>query len=111
WRALPKKRGLRPLEMDFTVTPHLLEFVPRKTGVTSFVPWNEMERWNESGSASQPLASPLFGQSQPGASATGGLVGSRQRRRFGQELRQLRQERLWKVPVVTAAAKQKILLG
>jgi hypothetical protein len=24
-------------------------FIPSKTMVTSFVPWNEMERWNESG--------------------------------------------------------------
>src|SRR5262249_54799347 len=39
-------------------------FVPRNPGVTPFVPWNEMERWNESGSGSHPLPSPLFGQSQ-----------------------------------------------
>src|SRR5262249_21723613 len=45
-------------------TPRPLGFVPCKTVVTYFVSWNEMERWNESGSGPQLLASPFFGPSR-----------------------------------------------
>src|SRR5262245_19721306 len=54
--------GLQPaLPKSGELGPH--EFVPCKSVVTPFVPWNEMERWNESRSVSQPLCPPRVGQS------------------------------------------------